>query len=272
MIMKVILKNFLRQAWHKTPFYRQKLKKLVAAGRIRQLTEEKILQEIFKNNLVILNGPFKGMGYIHRSSCSALFPKIIGSYEEPIANLIDDVVKNTYYDCIFDIGCAEGYYAVGLAVAKPDIRVKAYDIDPAAIAACRQLKQLNHVDNLEVLNEAFDFKQNLEPGHNFFLIDIEGHERALLDPKVKDRMRNSDILVEVHDHLEPNIGQKIVHIYADTHSAIRIYDYPYRKKNYNVGPLITNSHLTYNTLIDEKRPEGMSWLFLQQKMSKSEDV
>ena len=38
-----------------------------------------------------------------------------------------------------DIGCAEGYYAVGMAGRMPATRVDAFDIDPAAQRACGEL-------------------------------------------------------------------------------------------------------------------------------------
>ena len=43
------------------------------------------------------------------------------------------------YPVVVNIGCAEGYYAVGMAGRMPDTRVDAFDIDPAAQRACGEL-------------------------------------------------------------------------------------------------------------------------------------
>ena len=71
------------------------------------------MQEVFDNQYIIQNGHFKGMNYIKRSSGSALLPKILGSYEEPIQGWIKEVIEKK------NIGCAEGYYACGFARRLP---------------------------------------------------------------------------------------------------------------------------------------------------------
>src|SRR6478672_6897407 len=66
--------------------------------------------------LVVQHGPFKGMKYPGVNSVgSALIPKLLGSYERELHPLIDSICAGQY-DQVVDIGCAEGYYAVGLAM------------------------------------------------------------------------------------------------------------------------------------------------------------
>jgi hypothetical protein len=59
------------------------------------------------------------MAYIPQAVGSALIPKLLGCYEAELHGVIACAL-NTTYDTIIDIGCAEGYYAVGLALHFPD--------------------------------------------------------------------------------------------------------------------------------------------------------
>ena len=68
------------------------------------------------------------MKYAPMSSGSVLSPKVIGSYESPIHYWITDAISQSY-DRILNIGCGEGYYAVGFSLKSPASRVYGYDID-----------------------------------------------------------------------------------------------------------------------------------------------
>jgi len=60
---------------------------------------------LFKEKKV-LNGPFKGMQYPSLNSTgSALFPKLLGSYERELHYEIEDMF-NKKFNKIIDIGCA----------------------------------------------------------------------------------------------------------------------------------------------------------------------
>ena len=67
----------------------------------------------------VLNGPFRGMKYLSRAYCSAVLPKLLGTYECELIPAIDRLARSDA-DRIVDIGAAEGYYAVGLALKVPN--------------------------------------------------------------------------------------------------------------------------------------------------------
>lgn len=46
---------------------------------------------------------------------------------------------------VINVGCAEGYYAIGMARAMPDSHIYAYDIDEEAQCLCRKMAKLNSV-------------------------------------------------------------------------------------------------------------------------------
>ena len=87
-------------------------------------------------DLTVRNGPFRGMRYPERASVgSALVPKLLGSYERELQPVLEDILAREHSE-IVDIGCAEGYYAVGLALRLPAARVFAYDTNVMAIDLC----------------------------------------------------------------------------------------------------------------------------------------
>lgn len=144
-------------------------------------------------------GPFAGMTFLDRVSEGAFIPKLLGSYEVELYGLIEKACASRY-DTVLNIGCAEGYYAVGLARRLPDARIHAFDIDDRARQLCRELAAMNGVtDRVEIAGEITgpDFATFAE-GRVLVLCDIEGAEVDLLDPNRYPALRNMDLLVEIH--------------------------------------------------------------------------
>ena len=70
--------------------------------------------ELMFTDLTVKNGPMAGLKYPSFSSFgSSIFPKLVGTYENELAPIINKL-NATQYKLIIDIGCAEGYYAIGL--------------------------------------------------------------------------------------------------------------------------------------------------------------
>jgi len=90
----------------------------------------------------VLNGPFAGMLYLNEAVWGSITPRWIGSYESCLWPALREIIARRY-SRIIDVGCAEGYYAVGLCRALPSAEVFAYDLDPDSRAQVRRLWQLN---------------------------------------------------------------------------------------------------------------------------------
>jgi hypothetical protein len=74
-------------------------------------------------NRVVRHGLFYGMKYPSLEAAgSTLYPKLLGSYERELHGIMERIVR-TDYATVVDIGCAEGYYAAGLALRLPEARV-----------------------------------------------------------------------------------------------------------------------------------------------------
>ncbi|MBS2040530.1 class I SAM-dependent methyltransferase [bacterium] len=180
----------------------------------------------------VSSGPFQGMLYLPEVEGSRLAPKLLGSYECELHPVIEKILE-ARPSLVVDIGCGEGYYAVGLARALPEARVVAYDISAEARRLCSQLAALNQV-GLEIrghcdLNELsqFDLKGAL------IFCDCEGAELELLRPDRLPGLAQATVVVETHDCILPGITAQLQARFKTTHQlewlpvqARRAEDYP----------------------------------------------
>ena len=158
----------------------------------------------------VLSGPFAGMTMLPEVSWGDgdLAPKLLGCYEAElhptIAKAISRKPKN-----IIDVGCAEGYYAIGMARALPQSRIFAYDTNEAAQAICGRALAANHVGaRAEVGGTCtFDTLRDTisKDDRTLLFVDCEGGELALLDPEQVPGIQGCDVIVECHDFLNPSI-------------------------------------------------------------------
>ena len=185
--------------------------------------------EVVANTIVarsgtkVRSGPFAGMDYAVRASEGTRAARLLGCYEASLAPVIEAIIARAY-PLVIDVGCAEGYYAVGLARRMPASRIMARDESPKAQALCRQLAALNGVaDRVEVGGrmEHADFAIcDAQP--TLILCDIEGAEADLLDPAVAKGLLSADILVEAHDVVQPGLADLITSRFAATHHIARL--------------------------------------------------
>lgn len=172
---------------------------------------------------VIGHGPFKGMIYDVAASEGGFVPRRLGAYEASLAPVIEEIVARPY-PAILDIGCAEGYYAVGLARRMPGTAILAHDSDPRARDLCAALADANDVaDRIEIGDEIdhAGLEDRAAPG-TLILCDIEGAEGTLLDPDAAPALRHCDILVEVHETFRPGLVSDLVSRFRPSHDIQRI--------------------------------------------------
>lgn len=263
-------KKLLRQLILSTP----SAKKKKLAEEIRKQKRIKkthaLIDNIFKDQeLVVLNGPFKGMKYINASSGSALLPKLVGSYEEPIYKWIYHILDEAEYSFIFDVGCAEGYYAIGLCKANSRPRVCAYDINIQALSNAKELASKNGVLERISFGECFDPKvldsvRANHPGQKILIfMDVEGAEIDLLNTFDFPSILECDVLVELHDCFKASLTDNIVEHFAKTHEIELVIDYPWRNGGYSLnGATLTPEELEF--MVDEKRPPAMRWMYARR--------
>lgn len=171
----------------------------------------------------LVTGPFKGMSYPVRATEGARLPRMLGCYEASLAPIIEEIIARKY-PLVCDLGAAEGYYAVGLALRMPGSRIMARDGNARALAACRELALANGVaDRVEIGGEMDHAALDALPaGDTVLICDVEGAEAALLDPDRAPGLRRIDLLVEVHEAMQPGTLDLLTHRFAPSHSLQRI--------------------------------------------------
>ena len=184
--------------------------------------------EIFKNNEpVVLTGPFAGMRYIDEYTFVPIAMTWLGIYEAQLNPWIRRIIQGSY-DTFIDIGAAEGYYAVGIARARPDMNVVTFEADPFSRRAQKRLAALNGVKNIDI--HSLCDHQTLESvlgKRPVVLCDIEGGEVDLIDPIRTPGLRRADLIVETHlfeDLSIPQVTQMIANRFRDTHQIEVVHE------------------------------------------------
>jgi 2-polyprenyl-3-methyl-5-hydroxy-6-metoxy-1,4-benzoquinol methylase len=95
---------------------------------------------------VVMQGPLAGMDFLPQSAEGCHIAKLLGCYEQPLQPFIEEAIASAY-PTILNIGCAEGYYAVGMARRMPNTQVLAFDLNPKAQEVCTTLAQKNGVSD-----------------------------------------------------------------------------------------------------------------------------
>jgi len=251
------LKNFLHRTFPKF------------AGTISSYRNNRKLKRISQKLIarqgnIVLHGPFAGMKYVPRSVGSVLNPKLIGSYELEIHPFLDQIFQ-AHYDSVIDIGCAEGYYAVGFALKFPHARIYAFDPDPTAHHLCKTMSELNGVAHQLAIAGSCDLQSlsQLSLERALIFCDCEGCELELLRPDVLPALGQCDLLIELHDFIEPSISKTIFSRFADTHDIQLVSSTEHDPALY--PELDMFSPLNRRLAVAEFRPGIMEWAFMKSK-------
>lgn len=166
----------------------------------------------------VVAGPFAGMKYLPAAAGSALLPKLLGTYEAELHCIIAEATRRNY-EGVVDIGCAEGYYAVGLARALSQTPVYAFDTDDWARRLCRSMAKINGVaDRVQVLGECVPETLLAMADQRILAIcDCEGYEASLITEDLARRLAKWDILIETHETEAPHITEKLAALFASSH-------------------------------------------------------
>ncbi len=218
----------------------------------------------------VLRGPFRTMLYTDAAVGSAFFPKLIGCYERELQETIETIIKLSPATVI-DIGAAEGYYAVGLALRIPNAKVIAFEMDERGRCLLQELIRLNHQENqVEVRGQAtIESLRTLinQEAPVAVICDCEGAESHLLDPEKITWLATANILVEIHPWVDAKIDESLLHRFGDSHAIQRIdqtqrtpQDFPF--SNWYTR-LIPKRYL--DAMVAEGRPIKMHWYWMVPK-------
>jgi precorrin-6B methylase 2 len=239
---------------------------IVRRGGERDDMLSKVTTELFPE-LIVADGPFRGLRYpAAKSFCGALLPKLLGSYESELQTVLAGMLR-TGYSTIVDIGCAEGYYAVGLARALPQVEVYAFDTDPEAKQMCLKMAKLNGVTDRVHMGGLCDEEvlKSLPLGdHALILSDCEGYEGTLFNARMAEFLRKHDVIIETHDFIDIELSVKIRNAFATTHhiQSIKSLDDIERAHSYDCPKLERYSTREKCLILSEMRPTIMEWFVM----------
>lgn len=222
----------------------------------------------------VQDGPFKEMKLPARTSWGDgdTLPKLLGCYEAELEPAVNDALKKEY-GLVVNVGCAEGYYAIGLARRLPSTQVYAFDIDDKARSVCLSGAAINGVrDRMKVGGccSAEILHRILSSGRKSLLfIDCEGDEVPLLRPDIVPGLQAADIIVECHDFIDSTITATLIERFSATHKICRVKEGERRQPTH---PFLASLNSFEEALATcEFRPKRMHWLVLTSNHSKNSD-
>ena len=213
----------------------------------------------------VLAGPFEGLEYPDwRGHGSAVFAKLLGTYEAELYSFIERVLTSGP-KTVIDIGCAEGFYAIGCAQRLPGVRVVAADLSGAARELCARMAQLNKVgERVDIVGRVT--RQDLlglgcKPA-GWLIADCEGGEEELFDPEVFSQYAAWFILIELHEFLVPGIEDRLITEVRRTHD-VQVIDSvdDYRRERHWPRPCLAGLPIEiHHEFYREGRPGLMRWI------------
>ena len=236
----------------------------------RDETLRKLTGEIFPE-LRVAGGPFRGMQHPSAQSFgSALLPKLLGSYESELHPVLEEMLRNDY-GAIVDIGCAEGYYAVGLGLRFPRADIYAFDTSPHARRLCGEVAKLNGLNGRVHIGGFCDEAtlRSISLGSKALIIsDCEGYEGVLFTKEmVSALLGKHDVIVETHDFIDIEISLRLRDVFTRTHQirSIKSTDDIEKAHTYQYSQLDKYDTKTRRLILGERRPAIMEWLVMTPK-------
>ncbi|HYP88268.1 MAG TPA: hypothetical protein VEQ59_08940 [Polyangiaceae bacterium] len=223
-----------------------------------------------KTGNIIAGGPFAGMHFLDAPVWGAYTPKLLGTYELELRPFIERLVASEPRHLI-DIGGAEGYYAVGMLMRVPELRVSVFERLEQGRQAIAQLARMNGVESrLSVLGSCDPAALSArlrETQASALISDVEGYEVELLDPALVPELANMTMLVEVHDSKMPNCTELVTQKFEATHRIEHVRqqkrvlrDYPYRDVASVLFPTLVERYG-----VNEFRNVGNAWVWLEPR-------
>jgi hypothetical protein len=192
---------------------------------------------------IVLSGPFAGLRYPtdRLSEVDTPLGKLTGAYEVEIYQPFEKAIASGTRTFI-DVGCADGYYAAGMAFASPNITTHAFDLAASARNLCLEVAEINAVSQRVRVEKRFSLSSlsRIDPSGALMLCDIEGGEADLFTTDLVARLRLTTTVIEVHEDARPGISDKLRALLSPSHDLETVHQ---RSQN-----------------ADESRPPLMHWL------------
>lgn len=190
--------------------------------------------------------------------------KLMGVYEDELHASIESAIA-AKPDIVINVGCAEGYYAIG-AKLRTNAEVVAVDLEQRALDICMSNASANKT-NLEKYTTSMTAQELQvriqDRTRPWLILDCEGYEEELLDIDTCTALIRSMILVETHDVFRPGITDRIKQKFDASHDITLITQQT--KDPYQFAWTHTLSDCDKWALIHEGRPVTSTWLWMMPR-------
>lgn len=231
---------------------------VVQPGKIRR--NQELVNKYLGGRFVVQDGPFAGMCYVQ--DADHLVPHLLGSYESEIHDWVEDAIDRGY-ERVVNIGCAEGYYSVGMAMRCPEILVHSFDLSIRAQRQTVSMAMRNKVADRVTVGGRCSSQHlaTLTGPQTLVICDIEGAEKFLLDPARTPQLLETDMIIETHDHMRPETAATLKARFAESHTieemTVELVKDETLKALKEVG--------VDTQLLNERRSPDQTWLRLTVK-------
>lgn len=210
---------------------------------------------------IVISGPFKGMQILEEIAWEDgnLGPKVLGTYEQDLHGFFEVQIERLKQldrpPRILNIGCGEGYYAIGMARIFPHAEIIAVDESDNALDLARKTMEANGVTNIKLTK---DCPYQFEP--DLVICDCEGGEMVYMDLAVFPGLKNAAIIVECHDLPDRPVTETLDNRFKETHGFYFITEGARNPNTFDI--LIRFPSMVRWLAVSESRPCRMHWVVL----------
>lgn len=233
---------------------------------VRQRQYSRILRQLGldQSTPVVQDGPFAGMRFLRWCTTGAVLPKVLGCYEAELRDALEAVLA-ARPRVVVNVGCGEGYYAVGIARRLPECTIYAFDSDGTAREQCAQLAAINGVaDRIHIADtlQAADLARlPLETG--LIVCDCEGCEYALFNRHAVPALATCDLIVELHDVGDTAQPAAMLGQFHASHDVTLVSYAPDGRDRERVAARLPRVEDRALAVVDERRLIGQQWAILR---------
>lgn len=212
---------------------------------------------------IVQSGPFTGMLLLQERAWKDenLKTQCLGCYEQELHSAIEYEIEHLSKlenPKIIDIGCAEGYYAIGLGRRLPHAVIYAVDISEECLKIAHRAAALNGV---KIITGASMAEVMDKP--DLVIVDVEGQETDYLNMRHFPDLAKADIIVECHDTDGKICTDILMDRFSGTHDIELIFE---GARDPNKFEFLRRAESLHRWMaVCEGRPCMMNWLVMKPK-------
>lgn len=170
------------------------------------------------------------------------------------------------------MGCAEGYYAIGMAFRCKSSKIYAYDTNQKARHLCQKMAELNGVADRVYVRSKLTSKK-LEDfnflGRCLFVCDCEGYEKILFNEANIPNLKNCDLIIGTHNFIDIEISTYLKKLPGHTYNIKSIFssDDIQKALHFSYSEIDQLNHNGKRKILSEGRPAIMEWIIESTSIS-----